>query len=388
MNILYMGYFCREQLFNRLVENGSQSSHARQQLETKLLNGLITEKGENSLEIISYLPELSEVREMAGEGEVYQGVKVKYLWCNKKHPFSVFKAMIRNGKMIREWAKNKTEKVVVTYSVNPIHVIPLLWFRKRYNYKIISLCPEVSVFRRTDNISFATRVSRKISSFLDNSFDGYIMLSPYMNEVVNLKCRPFIVMEGIADSVDDAGMSKSERAILYAGGLTADNGIEILLEGFVKAECSDTKLWICGDGPLQAKVKDYADKYENICYWGIVPNEKVQQLERQAMLLISPRFSHNEFTKYSFPSKTIEYMSTGTPTALTKLGGIPEEYFEYVYVLEEETEQGVEKLIKYVVSQSEDARKQLGNAAKEFVFRNKNSSVQARRIINFMSDFI
>lgn len=382
MDILYMGYFCNEQLFNQLVANGSHSSHARQQLETKLLTGLIAEKAENSLEIISYLPETQRIEKTVGE--CYQHTSIKYLWCNKNNPFSVLKAVFLNRKMIKQWAKNKTEKVVITYSANPIHVVPLLWLRKKYQFKIVSLCSEVSVFRRTDNISFASRVSRKISSQLDNQFDGFILLSKYMNEIINAKQKPYMVMEGIADSEKEIPNLRPRRAIMYAGGLTKDNGIEILLDGFVKVGYSDVELWICGEGPLESEVRQYAEKYNNICFLGILPNDQVQKLEREAMLLISPRFSKNKFTKYSFPSKTIEYMSTGTPTVLTRLAGIPEEYFQYVYVLEEETEQGVADIINMILNKSEVERKMFGKLAKEYVLINKNERVQAKRILDFI----
>lgn len=388
MDILYMGYFCNEQVFNRLVANGSNSSHARQQLETKLLTGLIAEKRNDSLQIISYLPEMQEVKKDVGKGEEYHNVDVKYTWCNKRNPISVMKALYQNKKSIKSWAKNTREKVAITYSVNPINVIPLLWLRRKYNYKVITLCSEISIFRRKDANNLVGYLSTKISSLLDNSFDGYILLTPYMNEIVNTGKRPYLLMEGIADEEKDMSEIHPHNAILYAGGLTEDNGIKILLEGFVELEFADVELWICGGGPLENEVKEYADIYENIKFYGIVPNEKVQQMERESILLISPRFSNNQFTKYSFPSKTIEYMSTGVPVVLTRLAGIPEEYFNYVYILDEETSHGVAQLIKTILSKSEEERNCLGNAAKNFVLLKKNSSIQAKRILEFAQSII
>ena len=52
MDILYLGYFCNEKLFDELVKTGSKSSHARQQLETKLINGIIKRKGNNTLSVV------------------------------------------------------------------------------------------------------------------------------------------------------------------------------------------------------------------------------------------------------------------------------------------------------------------------------------------------
>lgn len=384
MDILYMGYFCNEKVFDKLVEAGSHSSHARQQLETKLLSGLIAERGTDSLALISYLPEIAEVHRSVGEGEKYRDIDIKYLWCNKKNPLSVVAAMRENIRFIKGWSKGKKEKVVLTYSVNPIHVLPLYWLKKRYSIRVITLCSEVSVLRRKDNISFVSRISRKISSLLDNSFDGYVLLTPYMNEIVNRKNRPYLVMEGIASKIENIEVAEHHKAILYAGGLTEDNGIKILLKGFVKLNRLDIELWICGEGSLEAVVREYADNHENIRFYGIVSNEKVQLMEREAMLLISPRFSKNIFTKYSFPSKTIEYMSTGTPTVLTRLAGIPDEYFNYVYVLEEETAQGVEHLLNRILGLSQEERGRLGREAQDFVLQSKAPSTQARKVIQFM----
>ena len=197
-HILYMGYFCNENLFDYLVKNGSKSSHARQQLETKLLDGMIPNLNDDTLEMISYMPDIANIRSEVGTGERYKGCNINYLWCNKNSIKSVLRAMKQNLCCIKKWAKKSGKKVIFMYSTNPIHLIPALLLRRIGGYKIVTLCSEVSVFRRSDGATLATRVSRRISALLDNSFNGYILLSKYMNEVVNKKRRPFIVVEGVA----------------------------------------------------------------------------------------------------------------------------------------------------------------------------------------------
>ena len=72
MDILYMVYFCNEDLFNELVEKGSNGSHARQQFEKKLLYGITQNSERYSLKLRSYLPlvdeKLSEIRRENYEG--------------------------------------------------------------------------------------------------------------------------------------------------------------------------------------------------------------------------------------------------------------------------------------------------------------------------------
>lgn len=384
MHILYLGYFCKEATFNALVEHGSNGSHARQQLEKKLLEGLIAGKGGDTIDMISYLPEIEEVHQSAGEGEVYRGTQITYLWCKKNKLGSVVSSLKKNMRLIKAWARGKEEKVVLTYSVNPLHVIPALLLRRKCGFKVVTLCSEVSVYRRKGRFHLAGWISRKISSYLDNSFDGYILLSKYMNEIVNQRKQPYMVMEGIAQECPRTENMKKTLAVMYAGGLTQDNGIEILLEGFCKLAHPRAELWICGDGPLKEYVEGYAQEYENVLYHGILPNHEVQRMEQEAAVLIAPRFSKNDFTKYSFPSKTIEYMTSGTPVILTRLKGIPEEYFDYAYILEDETSEGVLELLGEALSEDEKVRGEKGQKAREFVLTHKNYLVQSERILAFL----
>lgn len=384
MHILYLGYFCKEATFNALVEHGSNGSHARQQLEKKLLDGLIEARGGDTIDIISYLPEIEEVHKSAGEGEVYQGLEITYLWCKKNKIISVLSSLKKNMRLIKAWVKGKEEKVILTYSVNPLHVIPALLLRRKCGFKVVTLCSEVSVYRRKGRFHLAGQISRKISSCLDNSFDGYILLSKYMNEIVNQRKQPYMVMEGVAQEYPRTEKMKKTLAVMYAGGLTQDNGIEILLEGFCKLAHPKAELWICGDGPLKECVEGYAQKHENIHYYGIWPNDEVQRMEQEAAVLIAPRFSKNDFTKYSFPSKTIEYMTSGTPAILTRLKGIPEEYFDYAYILEDETAEGICNLLGEVLAEDGRVREEKGQKARAFVLTHKNYLEQSKRILAFL----
>lgn len=386
MKVLYMGYFCNEELFNELVTKGTKSSHARQQLERKLLKGMSASmQQKDAFEIISYLPKVSGIEQC---GEVWNGVKIKYVWCNKKNPFSVLKAIFSNIANIIAWGREAGEKVIFMYSVNPLHALPAFMLRKILGYKIVTLCPEVSNYRRVAERQTVARISRKIEKCMDNGFDGYVVLTEAMNEVVNRKNRPYIVMEGIAEPVDCLAeeSEQREKAILYAGGLSEDNGIEILLDSFRQIQNNEWELWICGDGKLKEAVQRCMELCPQVKYYGILPNEQVLALEQKASFLINPRLSGAAFTKYSFPSKTIEYMETGTPVVLTRLSGIPDEYFEYVIVWEEETNEGMQKLMERLFSMSEYEIEQYGKGAKKFVLEKKGLKQQGNRVTEFLHE--
>lgn len=388
MDILYLGYFCKEELFNFLVENGSKGSHARQELENKLLRGLLQNITKNdTLEAISYLPNILKKKE---KGEIWNTIPIKYLWCNKKNPISVVQCIFHNLFNIISWCKRKKIKIILIYSANPLHAIPALFLRKCLRYKVVTLCPEISIYRRNGKKQVASIISRKIEHWLDNSFDGYIVLTEQMNEIVNIKNHPFLVMEGISDihNIKKKEDIQKEKAILYAGGLYIDNGIEILLQAFIQLNNEDWELWICGDGELKEKIQKLGNIHKNIIYYGLIPNSEVLELESKASLLINPRLTTNEFTKYSFPSKIMEYMASGTATIVTELDGIPKEYFQYLYVWKEQTTLGMRKFLEKLMLIDETVLCEKGMRAQKFVLENKNVTCQGARVIKFLASIV
>lgn len=91
-------------------------------------------------------------------------------------------------------------------------------------------------------------------------------------------------------------------------------------------------------------MRDFEDELKNICkrhsnikYFGVIPNDYVVNKELKATILINPRPTNEEYTKYSFSSKNMEYMVFGTPVLTTKLSGMPEEYYPYVYLFKDES---------------------------------------------------
>ena len=85
--------------------------------------------------------------------------------------------------------------------------------------------------------------------------------------------------------------------------------------------------------------------------------------------------------KYSFPSKNMEYMVSGTPVLTTNLPGMPEEYKDYVYLFEDESVQGMARKIREVLSLPTNELYRKGRAAKEFVLNEKNNICQTHKIL-------
>ena len=129
-------------------------------------------------------------------------------------------------------------------------------------------------------------------------------------------------------------------------------------------------------------------EHPNLEYRGVAPNEEIVAEELKATLLVNPRPTTEEFTIYSFPSKNMEYMASGTPLLTTKLPGMPVEYHQYVYLFEEESIQGYADALKKVLSEPNDNLHAKGVQAKNFVLQNKNYVTQAQRVLGLLKDKI
>lgn len=100
--------------------------------------------------------------------------------------------------------------------------------------------------------------------------------------------------------------------------------------------------------------------------------------------LITTRKGHEEYTKYSFPSKTMEYMASGTPTIMYKLPGLPIEYEEYLVLLPDNSQETLTAILKQWGSKTQAELYEFGEKAKRFILENKNSEIQASRLMNFI----
>lgn len=255
--------------------------------------------------------------------------------------------------------------------------------------------PVVTVVTDIPDMMSGSKLKRKINNRFFKSVSGFIMLTQQMNARINLKAKPYIVLEGHIDHTLSAIKKEDKtealtgiRQILYAGSVNEIYGIKNLTEGFILSNLDNTELIVYGNGDYCDSLKEIAKKYPCVKYMGVCENDRVVKAEQKAALLVNPRPSKPEYTKYSFPSKNMEYMASGTPLLTSNLPGMPEEYLPYVYLLEDETPIGISDVLRDILSQPEGERNEFGMRARKFVFDNKSNIVQAKKIIDFLESEI
>lgn len=215
-------------------------------------------------------------------------------------------------------------------------------------------------------------------------YDGYILLTDSMNEIVNKRKKVSIVIEGSVDYKlkEEKELAKREpKIVLYAGGIYEKYGVKNLVEAFQSCNMSGYELHLYGEGTYVDELKEICRANPNIKYKGCVLNTKLVEIESKATLLVNPRFSDEEYTKYSFPSKTLEYMSSGTPVLSTRLSGIPKEYEDYIFYFDGEDVGQMSSILETILSMSSKKLNEKGKRAQTFVFDRKSNIEQGKRII-------
>lgn len=233
------------------------------------------------------------------------------------------------------------------------------------------------------------RFSKKLANFVIRHCTGYVLLTEAMNAYLNKDGKPYVILEGHSDitmreRIPAMEKKTSPRVCFYAGGVSKQYGLGNLVDGFRKANLENAQLHIYGPGDYVEELQAIAAEDPRIFYGGMLLNTEIVDKEMEATLLVNPRPTDEEYVKYSFPSKTMEYMSSGTPVLTTVLPGMPREYHSYVYLLEDETADGIAASLQEVLANSDEALFQKGREARSFILDKKNNVIQAQKILEML----
>jgi len=293
--------------------------------------------------------------------------------------------------------KNKKEEKCIILDAAYVTVIPFI----NLATKIIK-CKKIAIvcdiYEYMADVKDARNHSRKIHKIIAkfmkkryNQIDGYVFLTEAMDGVLNRLHKPYIVMEGLVDhnmiEVDNSLENKSDKkVVMYAGALREQYGLKNLVVAFNEYKNEEAELWIFGAGDYASKIQEYAQIDSRIKFLGLASNAEIVKKETEADLLVNPRPANQEFTKYSFPSKNMEYMVSGTPILTTRLPGMPVEYYDYVYTIDGDEAQDLKLALESTLCNSKEELHAKGEKSKKFVLECKNNLIQSNRIIELCEE--
>lgn len=290
-------------------------------------------------------------------------------------------------KQATKWAQTETgqQKILVAYSYAMVSILEKV---KRANPSVKTVLIVLDLPRFTDmahQSSSTYQLKHKIEEArLKHALTYVDLLVPITrqmrDEIDPLHRIRAVVVDGMVKNREP--IAKSERnffTVAYTGTLTKAYGIIEMIEAFEKLSNFPMRFVICGKGEAEPEVRNAVKRNPNIQYRGLVSSEEAYQIQCSADLLLNPRKNDCDYTSFSFPSKILQYMNSGTPVLCYGLDGMDEEYDRYLlYVNCNET---LSDAILRVYKMDFAQLREIGGKAKRFVASKKTSRSQTERIL-------
>lgn len=391
MKMIFLGLlFCEESLQRTIQKTKCGIQYAPHMFQKNLLEGF-REMDDVDLHIINVPPTGSFP---INNKELFSK---PYQWDRQAKQIGfvnlpVLKHFEQQGKIIRACRKiiKNTEETVHVLIYSPYD--PFLYvcnrLKKEFSNVKCSMILTDPIPGRGDLARFMTeRAVKKGNAIVESCkcFDSFVVLTKYLAESVEAGQRPFEIVECVCNDQQPASAEsvESKNVVLYTGTLEKEYGILEMAKAFTLVE--NAQLRIYGRGDAEEELKALAAQSENVKFFGFADHTVIEKERNRCDFLINPRRPTGTFTKYSFPSKTAEYLVSGKPVIMYKLEGVPDEYDAYLnYLSALEPEEIAEQLNALFC---EDYNGLVEKAAKgrAFMVKHKCAKAQSEKIKKLLS---
>ncbi len=397
MNVLYVSTLCSERVISQMLNNNLGNTNlAAQKFHRLIVQGMALNTDLFNVHVVS-VPVFDKVyndkKYFLFKNETEFGVNYSY---TPIVAIPILKRFITAFFLCRKIAKwiiryKKEESIIVFDILNLGTSIVSLFCSKLFFTRSVTIVTDLPsqmyVFKQ--KLSLINKVVIKFQNWMLKMADGYVFLTEAMNVECNEQGKPYCIIEGMADfqllnRKDVKSIENRKDIIHYSGGLFEIYGVKALVDAFMLIENENIRLHLFGQGDLVDYIKECVAKDPRIVFLGYKDNITVLEDQSGSLILVNPRFSHADYTRFSFPSKTIEYMASGVPLLTTKLPGIPKEYLDYVLLFEQESVDEYKNTIENILKLSRVELKRIGHNARNFVLVNKNNKKQT---LKFYSSF-
>lgn len=309
--------------------------------------------------------------------------------------FDFFNYLFSFLKTFKNVYKEFPASTALFYMPFPAKSLCIKVLKKKYpQVKLVAIIPDLvqdSYFIGGSSLIrfFKSKIRKIQGKYVQRNLDyvdGFIYLTEKMRFKFDAE-KPYIVQEAIYNINEKCNVSikmPSCFTFTYCGKVSAENGIDRLLKAFTLEDFKHCVLNICGDGPLLQNLRKEYEGYSNIYFHGTISHEKVLEIERNSSVLVNPRYTYLNNTGYSFPSKVIEYLACAKPVISSKLDGIPQEYDEHLFYIEDDSAESLSSIMKKVANMSESELVKVGLQNHRFVVSEKSADSQSDKIANFL----
>ncbi len=403
MKILFVGSLIKSDTLDAIVRKSRvKPSNSAVNFENMLIKGL-TENGVDvdviSLPTVSTYPGGSIPFWGSRVEQLGFGLQAHWIPCINLPFLKQLTARVNCAWMVFAWLlknrKNK-DKIIFNYSIYPPYSTATIHVARLFEVKTSSIITDLpeALYQMRETHGLKKKLADYYSSRmkrLQSGFDYYVLLTEPMIQELGLKDKPHIIMEGMSDPAIFENITDQQKnckkTIMYSGALSKSFNIQALIDGFMLTE-GDYQLWLFGYGDLISYIQECEKKDPRMHYFGKVDRDQLLAHQKMAHLLVSTKSPAAFHADYAFPSKILEYMTSGTAVASTMVGGIPKEYFEYIYPIQGDTAEAVAQSFREILQKSDKELCEKGMRSREYAVSQKNYRIQTKRIADFFRNCV
>ena len=286
------------------------------------------------------------------------------------------------------WAlrtRREPNRVLVTYNAFSFIAGPVLLVKRLTGLPAVVVLADIQPPAATG----AARVEAAFQHSAIARFDGIVEISRHIGDDFAPGTPALVIEGGVHDLPLDVDPPREvgERAtvLLFSGALDENSGIGRLLGAFARLPDQSLVLRVLGKGRHSDDVIRAAATDPRIDYVGYVDNVQAVELQRTADVLVSPRLPDAHTTRYSFPSKLMEYLATGSPVVSSRLPGIPTDYHQHLLIPRDDSDRAFADALAAAVSTprtADERQRQL-----DFV-RSKHWPLRSAEAVRFLATVV
>jgi glycosyltransferase involved in cell wall biosynthesis len=398
-SVFLVGFSCDRDYFDRYARTDARAQFAAYKLESRFYDALVS-SGFN-VKKFSFFASSTYPNNKKIFFPYYKGGALPFINIPGLRFLSrVF--VLFFGVLVSLWAKKGAgTPVIFVYSLHTPFLLAIFALKKLFDFKVVVIVPDLPefmnvAFNRGGFFKLIKRIDISLIKALVRGFDGFVFLTKYMvSSYPSWKGKPNIVIEAIAEqvvlkkeflsqkleSLVREKWEKNIRVVFYAGSLSSAYGVGSLIESTAYF-AENTELWLCGAGDIEGFPLNIMEQMP-VRILGKLSMDEVLFLQANVDLLVNPRPIGGVYTKYSFPSKLVEYMSAGIPVLTTKLPSIPLDYNEYLNFFDVVTAEGIANSIR-IVFEDYPFYQSKARSGMKYVIKNKTVIPQGNRLFSFV----
>lgn len=351
MKVLFLsGVFAKENEAEVIAHAKGPVEYSANRFQEKIINGFREENYDItvlSAPFIGAFPIAGDIVHFKGFGETQD----KYQYVNFCNVWGI-RNLSRARALKRELddfikCEDSSKLIVVTSPHTPFVDAAAYAKKKDPRIQINLIIPDLPQYMNLKaKVSWIYKIGKKVDIAKFNKLiervDAFTLLTEAMAAKLKIENKPYIVVEGILESdifvINENKKMKQLREeknklIVYTGKTDEKFGIKELIDAFMQINEINYRLIICGRGDSDAFIKEKANGDTRIIMLGQVTPEEAQEWILKADVLVNPRLNNEEYTKFSFPSKNLEYLASGNSVVYYMLDGMKDIYSSFANIV-------------------------------------------------------